>query len=108
MVVVGTGYKVDVAALQETVTKLRNLAADLSSTQGTAKYNTTLAAGSLGTSFEGATSLLSAHDNMQAWLAEMIGNLQQLIDDYSGKTQQAADNYQQQETVTKQDLYSNG
>lgn len=108
MVVMGTGYRVDVAALQETVTKLRTLSADLSSTQGSAKYNTTLAAGALGINFQGATGLLSAHDNMQAWIAEMIGSLQQLIDDYSGQTHQVASNYGQQEAVTKQDLYSNG
>jgi hypothetical protein len=108
MVAVGAGYKVDVSSLEQTVTKLRAVAAELGNTQSTALYNTTIGVGVLGANFQGATGLLGTHDAMQTWIAEMIGQIQSFIDEYSGQTKQVVTNYSLQEDQTKQDLYSNG
>jgi hypothetical protein len=104
---VGTGYKVDVASLDEAVTKLRAIADELSSTQGRAAYDTTIGKGVLGRNFAGANGLLATHDSMQSWIASMISTLQSFIDEYGGQTKRVAANYSQQETRTKQDLYTN-
>ena len=106
-ITVGSGYKVDVSSLEQAVTKLRTLADELSSTQGRAAYDTTIGKGVLGKNFAGADGLLATHDSMQTWIAAMIGKLQSFIDEYGGQTKQAAANYSQQETQTKQDLYTN-
>ena len=103
----GAGYKVDVSSLEQTVAKLRAVANELSHTQGSAAYDTTIGAGVLGKDFAAADGLLSTHDSMQTWIASMISKLQSFIDEYGGQTQQAGANYTQQEAQTKQDLYSN-
>lgn len=103
---VGSGYKVDVSALEQTVAKLHAIAVDLSGPGGKAKYDTTIGEGVLGKNFVGATGLLSTHDSMQTWIAAMIAKLQSFIDEYGGQTKQVVANYTQQEAQTKQDLYA--
>ncbi|MHA6765029.1 hypothetical protein [Streptacidiphilus sp. PAMC 29251] len=95
------------SSLEQTVAKLHAIADELSSTKGSAKYDTTIGEGVLGQNFAGATGLLSTHDSMQTWIASMISKLQTFIDEYGGQTKQVAANYAQQETQTKQDLYTN-
>lgn len=102
----GAGYQVDVSSLEQTVGKLRAIASELTHSQGSAAYDTTIGAGVLGQNFSGAEGLLARHDSMQAWIAAMIGKLQGFIDEYGGETKQAAANYSQQEVRTAQDLYS--
>ena len=102
----GAGYKVDVSSLEQTVAKLRAVAEELSHTQSSATYDTTIGAGVLGKNFDAADSLLATHDSMQSWIAAMISKLQGFIDEYGGQTKQVAANYSQQEVQTKQDLYS--
>ncbi|MFC1419606.1 hypothetical protein [Streptacidiphilus cavernicola] len=95
------------SSLEQTVAKLRSVAAELAHSQGSAAYDTTIGAGVLGKNFAAADGLLSTHDSMQSWIASMISKLQGFIDDYGGQTGQAAANYTRQEAQTKQDLYSN-
>ncbi|MBC3844082.1 hypothetical protein GXW82_39470 [Streptacidiphilus sp. 4-A2] len=100
-----TGYQVDVSALEQTVAKLNAVAAELGPTADRAAYQTTIGTGTLGTGFEGATGLLGTHDTMQSWIAEMVGQLQNFIEEYGGQTKQVAANYSDLETQTTEDMY---
>jgi hypothetical protein len=99
------GYQVDVSALEQVVTQLNAVAADLTSTADCAAYKTTIGAGTLGTGFEGATGLLGTHDAMQTWIAEMITLLKSFIEEYGGQTKQVAANYTALEDQTAQNMY---
>jgi len=100
------GFRVDIAALEQTVTRLHAVAAGLAPAADRAAYDTTIGGGALGTGFAGATGLLGAHDAMQSWIAEMIGQLRSVIEEYGDRTAQAATGYRALETRTTRDLYS--
>ena len=103
-----TGYQVDVDALASTVAKLNAVSAELGSTSTCALYDTTIGTGTLGTGFDGATSLLGTHDAMQKWIATMVTELQGFIDEYGSQTKQVASNYHELEHQTTQNLYAGG
>ncbi|QMU78972.1 hypothetical protein GXW83_27980 [Streptacidiphilus sp. PB12-B1b] len=103
-----TGYQVDVAALSSTVAKLNAVSVELGNTSDCALYDTTIGSGTLGKGFAGAENLLGTHDAMQKWISQMVGLLQGFIDEYGGQTKQVADNYDELEHQTKQNMYSNG
>ncbi|MEZ0066551.1 hypothetical protein ABIA32_002563 [Streptacidiphilus sp. MAP12-20] len=102
----GTGYSVDIEALQATVRQLRVLADSLENPRANARYDTTIPAGMLGRGFAGAEALTDKHNEMRDWLESMIGELQGFIERYGGQTQRAVQAYAEQERRTKQDFFS--
>lgn len=99
------GYRVDVAALEQVVTRLNAVAADLGPAGDRAAYNTTIGSRTLGSGFEGAAGLLATHDAMQSWITEMISALRGFIEEYGGRTKQVAADYGDLEAQTAQSLY---
>ena len=104
----GNGYRVDVTALQSTVRQLRSIADELDTPRSSARYDTAIPHGALGTGFAGASRLADKHDEMRDWLGSMIAELQGFIERYSGETKSAADAYEEQEHRTQQDFFSAG
>ncbi|RAG83549.1 hypothetical protein DN069_21770 [Streptacidiphilus pinicola] len=102
----GNGYRVDVTALQATVRQLRSIADDLDTPRTSARYDTAIPHGTLGSGFAGATALADKHDELRDWLGSMIAELQGFIERYSGETKSAADAYEEQEHRTQQDFFS--
>jgi hypothetical protein len=102
----GSGYSVNVDALQSTVRQLRCLADSLETPRASARYDTAIPAGILGHGFAGAEALSDKHDEMRDWLESTIGELQGFIERYGSQTKQAADAYAEQELRTRQDLFS--
>jgi hypothetical protein len=66
----------EVDQLRGTASKLQAIADGLDSTHTRARYNTSMAAGTLGTGFAGADDLHTSHPAMKTWIAEMIKKLQ--------------------------------
>ncbi|MEY9937014.1 hypothetical protein [Streptacidiphilus sp. MAP5-3] len=102
------GYEVNLDQLEVVVRGLRAVADSLEHPKSSARYDTTVPPGMLGTGFDGAASLTTQHGTMQDWLEGVIGQLQDFINTHAGQTKQAADAYGEQEYQTKQDLYSAG
>ncbi|WP_042373850.1 hypothetical protein [Streptacidiphilus neutrinimicus] len=102
----GNGYRVDVSALQSTVRQLRAVADGLDTAKASARYDTSIPHGALGTGFAGAAALADKHDEMRDWLGSMIAELQGFIEQYSGETKSAAEAYEEQEHRTRQDFFS--
>ncbi|WP_042435069.1 hypothetical protein [Streptacidiphilus anmyonensis] len=102
----GNGYRVDVTALQSTVRQLRAIADGLDTARSSARYDTAIPQGTLGTGFAGAAALAEKHDEMRDWLGSMIAELQGFIEQYSGETRSAAEAYEEQEHRTQQDFFS--
>jgi hypothetical protein len=102
----GDGYRVDIGALSETVRRLRTVADSLNAPRTSARYDTAIAPGALGSGFAGAETLADKHDEMRDWIGSMIAELQGFIEQYSGETRSAADAYAEQEHRTRQDFFS--
>lgn len=100
------GYSVDVAALQSTVRQLRTIADSLDTPRTSARYDTAIPDGTLGSGFAGAEALADKHDEIRDWLGSMIAELQGFIEQYSGETKSAAEAYAEQEHRTQQDFFS--
>ncbi|WP_370063292.1 hypothetical protein [Streptacidiphilus sp. MAP5-3] len=83
------------------MTQLQSVADGLDPTKGKAKYQTNLTQSQLGShGFLEAQALLSAHQAMQTDVTNMIGTLQQMIQEFQGKTSSAHKAYSDQETNT--------
>lgn len=102
------GYRVDIDALSYTVRRLRSVADSLEHPKSSARYDTTVPPGMLGSNFDGAASLTVQHGEMQNWLEDIIGQLQGFINAHADRTKRAADGYDDQEQQTRQDLFSAG
>ena len=100
------GYQVDLDALWTTVKNLQKVADSLDHPGKVAAYDTALKPEQFGTGFAEATTLYGAHDQMKDSVHAMINQLQQLLNDFSGKAGQVHSNYTTQETSTSGDFAS--
>jgi hypothetical protein len=94
---VASGYRVNTDELEAVVTKLRNLQKNLSETASSAQYNTVLQPSDVGWDFPEAHDLYTAHSTMKNSLERLIKNLEQMIDDFSGKTKVVTNSYKENE-----------
>jgi hypothetical protein len=101
------GYRVDLSALEATITELRRIEADLDHPQQKAKYDTSLTQRQLGNGFGEATTLYEAHDKMAKSVHAMIAQLQGFVRDFGNNAKTAHQNYSNHERDTAADMQKN-
>ncbi|MER5947727.1 hypothetical protein ABT127_16865 [Streptomyces sp. NPDC001904] len=101
----GDGYKVDLSALDQVIKKLNGVIGDLGKTSADTKHNTYLPKGALGTGFDEAQKLSSAHDEMKTYLEAVVDHLESVMDDFGTKTKKAHGAYQDAEADTASSVH---
>ncbi len=96
------GYRVNTDELEAVVSRLRALQQNLGQTADKTKYNTVLVQDDFGGNFVEAQQLYAQHDAMQRSLADMVTNLDNLINDFGDKTHAVNTSYKglEQDSVT--------
>lgn len=103
------GYKVDLSALDEVIKKLNQVADDMGGrTKTTAKYETYLPKGWLGTGFQEADDLHHAHSEVKSNIEGYIDALHRLIQQFGSDAGKARKNYDEQEQRTQKSVSSDG
>jgi hypothetical protein len=97
MVDMSDGYRVNTDELEAVARRLRGIQQNLGRTGTRARYDTVVTRQDLGGDFQEAGELALAHDAMQRFLAGVIAELDQLIDDFGAKTQAVSSSYRSRE-----------
>ncbi|MFI7404708.1 hypothetical protein ACIBW9_30230 [Streptomyces sp. NPDC049541] len=97
------GMRVDLSALDEVIRRLWRLLDDMEKAGTTSKYETEIPFDAFGQScyFAEAADLHGAHGDMKAKIEKIIKQLHELIDDFSTKTSQVRDKYNDKEHEIK-------
>ncbi|MER5638969.1 hypothetical protein ABT095_18640 [Kitasatospora sp. NPDC002227] len=91
------GYQVNTDELEAVAQRLRGIQQNLGRSGTTSRYDTVVARRDFGGDFHEADALASAHDRMQQFLAEVIAELDGLIDDFGAKTRTVSSSYRARE-----------
>lgn len=86
-------YKVDLSELEGTITKLNSVLRSMGDAQSHAANQTYLPAGALGSGFQEAEGLASAHTTMKTHIEDIIKYLNDVMADYSSKTKRVHGHY---------------
>ncbi|GHK04762.1 hypothetical protein ACWEWI_17855 [Streptomyces sp. NPDC003753] len=101
------GMRVDLSALDEVIRRLWRLLDDMDKAGTTSKYSTEIPANAFGQAtgdscvFHEAAELHAAHREMKTKIEAIIEKLHGLIDDFSTKTSQVRDRYNNKEHEIK-------
>ncbi|MFI1963526.1 hypothetical protein ACH429_05195 [Streptomyces pathocidini] len=90
-------YKVELSELEGTITKLNGVLSRLGNADSNAKTNTYLPAGALGTGFDEADSLASAHSTMKTHIEDVVTYLNDVVNSFGDKTKKVHGAYQDSE-----------
>ncbi|WP_404816706.1 hypothetical protein [Streptomyces thermolineatus] len=88
-------YRVDLSELDSVVKKLNGVLKDVQDTKGKAKSETYLPPGALGSGFEEAEKLESAHVSMKGQIESIIDHLNDVMDDFGKKTVRTKSSYEE-------------
>ncbi|MFE6692140.1 hypothetical protein ACFVFQ_37470 [Streptomyces sp. NPDC057743] len=94
-------FRVDLEELDVVVRQLRHLQRDVEEPGQAVKYGTTLPTSAFGTGFDEAGKLAGAHDGMQAYMADVLGALQDLLHTFGEKTEASRGAYEDQEHAAR-------
>jgi hypothetical protein len=102
-------YRVDLSALENVITQLNGVLKDLGNANSDAKYKTALAPSALGADANGVTfvearKLTNAHQDMKLHIEEVVGHLNEVVDDFGKKTKSAHGSYQDQDAAVISDM----
>ncbi|CAL9405513.1 hypothetical protein SUDANB6_01546 [Streptomyces sp. enrichment culture] len=93
-------YRVDLSEIEGTITRLNQVLKDMGRSSSNCKNNTYLPQGALGTGFEEADALYSAHAQMKRVLEKIVEHLEEVLDDFGRKTKKTHDAFADAEADT--------
>lgn len=101
-----SGYKVDLSALDEVITKLNRIVDGMGSPKQKAKYDTYLPEGWLGKNFQEEKDLRGEHNKMKSEIEGYIDTLEKMISDFGSNTSKARRNYDTSEQDAEKSVTS--
>lgn len=88
-----SGYKVDLSALDEVITKLNRIVDGMGSPKQKAQYDTYLPEGWLGKIFVEEQTFRDSHDRLKSDIEGYVRSLERMIDEFGKNTSKVRRNY---------------
>ncbi|MER6843483.1 MULTISPECIES: hypothetical protein [Streptomyces] len=98
------GYRVDLSALQQVITRLNSLVDTMDGVGVTAEYKTELPEGYLGQGFAEEAGLRGAHGELKRDIADMVAELKRMIAAAGKNSAAVHDGYESREQEVRESM----